>query len=286
MLASHSKGRFCSCGLYFHLVVRLCQVPLALHYNLLNDGTARLLCGECLLRDIQVRVANAHHDAPIRSLLHHHSFGRNQAEELVALRLIGVEGSVGSNARELVRHYVSGVVLMEYLIRSLAAGCVKLLLGGLNKYQIFVLSILGRYAVVDICRGKRSLSWLAGLLVARLLLGYLHTDVARVEDVAVVVAVLNAVRLAVVQFKAESGILQLAVDIDVALALGECALEEGGFGRICSVAIADAGAEANHTVVETEHRLACYEVGSEVLHLALHKLHGKHSVHSFKRTRT
>ena len=178
MLASHSESCLRGCGLYLYLVVRLCQVPLALHHNLLHDGSAWFLSGECLLRDIQVRVANAHHDAPIRSLLHHHSFGRNQAEELVALRLIGVEGSVGSNARELVRHYVSGVVLMEYLIRSLAAGCVKLLLGGLNQYEIFVRGILGRYAVVDICRGKRSLSWLAGLLVARLLLGYLHTDVA------------------------------------------------------------------------------------------------------------
>ena len=92
--------------------------------------------------------------------------------------------------------------------------------------------------------------------------------------------------LAVVQFQAESGILQLAIHVDVALALGECALEEGGFGRIRGVAVVDSGAETNHAVVKTEHRLACYEVGSEVLHLALHELHGKHTVHSLKRTRT
>ena len=138
MLAGHSKGRFCSCGLHFHLVVRLCQVPLALHYNLLNDRATRLLCGECLLRDIQVRVANAHHDAPIRSLLHHHSFGWNHTEEFVALQLICVEGCIGSNAREHVSHNVGGIILAEYLIRSLAAGSVKLLLGGLNQYEIFV----------------------------------------------------------------------------------------------------------------------------------------------------
>ena len=69
----------------------------------------------------------------------------------------------------------------------------------------------------------------------------------------------------------------------MALALLEGALEERCLRRISAVAVVDASAEAHHAVVEAEHRLACNKVWGKVLELALHKLHGKHTILSLQR---
>ena len=60
-------------------------------------------------------------------------------------------------------------------------------------------------------------------------------------------------------------------------------LEEGGLRGILGVAVADAGAQADHVVAEAEDGLARPEVGGEVLVVGLGQLHGEHSVPPLQR---
>ena len=138
--------------------------------------------------------------------------------------------------------------------------------------------------MVDVSRGKRAASLYTCLLVARFLVGYLHLNILALKEVIVVVTILNEVGLIIIKVLLERFVLNFAVDIYVALALAEGALEKCSLCRIRTVAVVDSGSEANHAVVEAEYRLACNKVRREVLELALHKLHGKHAVLSLQRT--
>ena len=286
MLAGNSDIGTAAVGRRQLYAVRsLGQLPGAVQADGLLRRGAGFGRGVGLFPDMQVGVADTDNQRAVGiRTLHHHRLGRNGGHAGIALRRDVIEGGIGRDARGVVLDDVGRIVTAHNGAGSLLFGPGQLLVRGLQPDGVGIGGILGRRAVDEEGRCLHTLVLRLRTLVAAGLLGDLHTNQAFMHLVMVAVSVAKPALRTSGHLGSESRLVHpLPHDGGSGLAGTVFHLAEGGLRGILGVAVADAGAQADHVVAEAEDGLARPEVGGEVLVVGLGQLHGEHAVPPLQR---